>query len=185
MALSFLQSSISVWIAFEILAYLPQPQGAKCTKTHTSIILSFSMSIPFIFILPWGGKTNPLLVANEPSQKMRGQKWPHVSCNSLLLFGLLLKSLVSNSTWHTRPSWLIRRCLETSCDHKSHTNHIQAPLLCERKKVNIKTCSRSRPFNLHLDFWKSMFVSNLRKISGHAHLDFFSVCRTWRFKAEL
>ena len=104
MSPSFLQFFIFLWIAFEILAYLSQPQGAKCTKTHTFLILSFSMSIPFTFILPLGGKTNPLLVANEPFQRMRGQKWPHASCNSLLLFGLLLKSLVSNSIWHTRPS---------------------------------------------------------------------------------
>ena len=33
--------------------------------------------------------------------------------------------------------------------------------------------SYSRPFNLHLDFWKSRSVSNLRKISGPANLDFF------------
>ena len=28
-----------------------------------------------------------------------------------------------------------------------------------------------RPFNLHLDFWKSKSVSNLRKISGPANLN--------------
>ena len=31
---------------------------------------------------------------------------------------------------------------------------------------------QNRPFSLHLDFWKS----NLRKISGPANLDCFSVC---------
>ena len=88
MAPSFLQFSIFVWIAFEILAYLPQSQGAKCTETQNFIILSFNMRIPFIFILPWVGKTNPLLVANEPLQRMRGQKWPHISCNSQILYTL-------------------------------------------------------------------------------------------------
>ena len=44
----------------------------------------------------------------------------------------------------------------------------------------------SRPFNLHLDFWnqgleKSSSVSNLRKISGPAHLDFFFQFITWIF----
>ena len=32
-----------------------------------------------------------------------------------------------------------------------------------------------QPFNLHLDFWKSRSVSNIRKISGPAYLIFFSV----------
>ena len=49
-------------------------------------------------------------------------------------------------------------------------------LYCVRgKKVNIKTCSHSRPFNLHLDFWKSRSVSNLIKIPVPVHLIFFSV----------
>ena len=37
-----------------------------------------------------------------------------------------------------------------------------------------------RPFNLHLDFWKSRSVSNLKKISGPAYLDFFHFV-TWIF----
>ena len=31
----------------------------------------------------------------------------------------------------------------------------------------------NRPFNLHLDFWKSRSASHLRKNSGPANLDFF------------
>ena len=40
-----------------------------------------------------------------------------------------------------------------------------------------------RPFNLHLYFWKkSRSVSNLRKISGPAHLDFFFSLSTGFFQ---
>ena len=42
-----------------------------------------------------------------------------------------------------------------------------------------------RPFNLHLDFWKSRYLSNLRKISGHAHLIFFSVHLSFFFSLSL
>ena len=34
-------------------------------------------------------------------------------------------------------------------------------------------CTFFRPFNLHLDFWKSRSASNLRKTSGPANLEFF------------
>ena len=115
------------WVSTNLMMY-----GFWDTRFFS--VLWVWVCIPFTLIYPWGGKPSLYLWANEPFQRMRGQKWPHVSCNSLLLFGLLLKSLVSNSIWHTRPSWLIRRCLGTSCAHKSHTNHIQAPLLCERRK---------------------------------------------------
>ena len=77
---------------------------------------------------------------------MRGQIWPHFSCNSPLLFWLLLKSLVNNSTWHTRPSWLTRTRFGTSCAHKSHTNHIQVPLFekTSRQFHNELICTYSK-----------------------------------------
>ena len=63
------------------------------------------------------------------------------------------------------PTWLVCFCwVKPQCFSKNWQNWT---------KNYILNVFDNRPFNLHLDFWKSRSASNLRKISGPANLDFF------------
>ena len=59
-----------------------------------------------------------------------------------------------------------RHFLQMEC--KTEWNVLEGAFIVEIVSQHI-----IQPFILHLDFWKSRSVSNLRKISGPAHLSFF------------